>query len=363
MHRKKLDWEAMLSGAIDAVGVQVVFQPIVDVARGTVAGYESLIRFPGYEVRNPETWFAAAHEAGVGADLQATALRLGLQARAQLPRNTFLSVNVGPEVLTDAAVRRVFAEAGRLEGVVVELTEHYDVDDLDGIQAELQRLREGGALIAVDDAGSGYAGLSRMLMLRPSMIKLDRELVSDLDHSEAKRALVEMVGTFAGRMDAWLLAEGIEREGELRALSSLGVPLAQGFYLGRPNPAWQGISEPAGRTLVEQPARSGPRTLRRLLEHPPVTRPDSPALSEEDVVVLCDQDSRPVGLLDSSAGPVPIAGLLINVDTDWSQAALRAITRPAGDWPAPLICTDNAGRYVGIVRIPRLIHALAGGKA
>lgn len=325
------DWEAMLAGAVDAVGVQPVFQPIVDVARGTVAGYEALIRFPGYSVRNPETWFAAAHEAGVGADLQAMALRLGLQSRERLPQNTFLTVNIGPEVLTDPAVRAVFAEAGRLDGLVVELTEHFAIDDLDGILAELERLRRRGALIAVDDAGSGYAGLSRMLLLRPSMIKLDRELVTGLDHSEAKRALVEMVGTFAGRMDAWLLAEGIEREEELRALSSLGVPLAQGFYLGRPaapQPFWPGITEPAERTLLERPDTPHAPTLRRLLE---------PA-------------------------PMPADGMRVNVDTSWQDAALRAITRPEQDWSRPLTCTDAAGRYVGVVQIPRLIHALAGGK-
>jgi hypothetical protein len=76
--------------------------------------------------------------------------------------------------------------------------------------------------------------------------------------------------------------------------------------------------------------------------------------------VLCDEHQRPLTALDDASAPITVAtpGMKINVDTPLSDAALRAITRTGRDWASPLLCTDNAGRYVGVVRIPRLVHAL-----
>ena len=73
-----------------------------------------------------------------------------------------------------------------------------------------------------------------MLAIRPDLVKLDRSLADGVDRDPAKAAVVEMLGALAGRLDAWLLAEGIEREAELETLVGLGVPLAQGYLLARP---------------------------------------------------------------------------------------------------------------------------------
>ena len=104
-----VDWPSMLRSALDGCGMRAVYQPIVDVSRGVVVGYEALIRFVGYPVRSPEPWFAAAHEHGVSAELQAAALRAALADRSTLPANCFLTVNIGPEVLHTAR----YARSGR----------------------------------------------------------------------------------------------------------------------------------------------------------------------------------------------------------------------------------------------------------
>jgi EAL domain-containing protein (putative c-di-GMP-specific phosphodiesterase class I) len=358
-----VDWPSLLGPAVAGHGLRAVYQPIVDLARGVVVGYEALIRFVDYPVGNPEQWFAAAREYGVDAELQAAVLRAAFTERGTLPRNCFLTVNIGPEVLDSPVVRQIWRDQGDLRGIVVELTEHVAIDDHDALEPDLNGLRAAGALIAVDDAGSGYAGLTRLLALRPAMIKLDRELVRDIDHDEAKRALVEMVGTFAGRIDAWLLAEGIERAGELAALAELEVPLAQGYHLGRPAAPWASLTEAAEQALLGRRDLPTGDSLRRLLEHPPVITDarlagDAFADRTVDLVVLCDEHHRPLAALDDRAAPIAIVApaMKINVDTPVSAAALRAITR-AG-WAEPLLCTDNAGRYVGVVRIPRLLHTL-----
>ena len=186
------------------------------------------------------------------------------------------------------------------------------------------------------------------------MIKIDRALISDIDRDETKRAAVEHLATFATRIDAQLLAEGIERPAELATLAALNVPLGQGYHLGRPARPWTPITESAGRTLPP-PAPH----LRNHLEHPPVVT--DPTLAgaaftdpSVDLVVLCDEHRRPVAALDDHA---PHPAMKINVDTALDDA-LRAITEAGAEPASPLLCTDSAGRYVGVVRIPRLIHAL-----
>ena len=107
----------------------------------------------------------------------------------------------------------------------------------------IARLRNAGAMIALDDAGSGYSGLQQLLALRPEIVKLDRGLVTGVDTDEAKLALVRMLGEVAGQLDAWVLAEGVETEGEFAAFARLGVPLAQGWLFGRPAAPWVDLSE------------------------------------------------------------------------------------------------------------------------
>lgn len=365
MTETRLDWPEMLRSAVNGDGVRSVYQPIVDLARGTVVGYEALVRFDGYPVTNPEAWFTAARVHGYNAELQAVAMRTALVDRPSLPANCFLTVNVGPEVLRHSAIQQILADEGSLAGLIIELTEHVAVDNYAALQPDLNRLKAAGALIAIDDAGSGYAGLSQILAVRPSLIELDRELVQDLDQDEAKRALVEMVGMFAGRIDAWLLAEGVERQGELDALASLDVPLAQGYHLGRPELPWTNAAVPVKRVVTPG---SDQAALRHLLEHPPVfTDAESvgAALTDPqiDLVVLCDQDHRPIACFDSGGGPDGFitSNMRINLDTPVRDAALRAITRAGAEWARPLLCIDNAGRYVGVVRVQRLLHTLSTG--
>src|SRR4051794_3641212 len=232
----------------------LAFQPIVDLAEGTVAGYEALARFPG--TAGPDVWFAAAAEAGLGAELEALAVHKALARVPDLPANTFLTVNVSPHLLGAAPVQQAFASRPRLDRVVVELTEHTPVDDLDLLRSQTQALRERGALIALDDTGSGYAGLQQVAALRPQLVKLDRALVTDADTDPVRMALAEMVGEFAGRIDAWLLAEGLETAAELAAFIRLGVPLGQGWVLGRPAPEFRPLQPAVVELLRSQAARA-----------------------------------------------------------------------------------------------------------
>jgi EAL domain-containing protein (putative c-di-GMP-specific phosphodiesterase class I) len=358
------DWPLMLAAAAAGNGLSAAYQPIIDVARGTVVGYEALARFSGYPISNPEHWFGAARRLGYGARLEAAALSAALRHRSTLPSNCFLSVNVGPDTITSPEVTAVLRSQDDLKGVVLELTEQAQIESYLDIEPALNRYQAQGALIAVDDAGSGYAGLTHLLNLRPSIIKLDRALVTGIDRDEAKRALVEMVGLFASRIDAWILAEGLETAAELDAVAQLGVPLAQGYFLARPAEPWVAITEAAERQLLLRSPITSTRTLRPLLQSAPTARTTieaaalfSQACEPDDVVVLVDGHLRPVAVArpDGIVLGITDTALTVNLDTVAQPALQRALTRPAATRFAPLVCVDNAGRYVGIVRLERLI--------
>lgn len=323
--RYATDWVRMLARALRGEGMAVHFQPIVDLHAGTVVGHEALLRFPGHPVTSPADWFEAAHHHGCGAELEALALHLALDARGGLPTDTFLSVNVAPGVLSHPAVRDALMGAD-LGGIVVELTEHSKVEHYGVLDAELERIRSAGGVIAVDDTGAGYAGLHHLVSVRPEVIKLDRTLVAGIDRDRPRRALVEMFGAFANRFDAWVLAEGVETTGELGTLRQIGVPLAQGYLLGRPAPDWSGVSDEARDHL-------------RSLE--------------------VGRDGDSLRLLVEPVGPVRHDALRLDVDTPLAEAAHRALNRePQHRWE-PVLCVDQRGTVVGQVRMEPLVEQLA----
>ncbi len=343
----------------------VRFQPIVALRRGEVVGYEGLSDFGGVD---PASVFARARTMGVLARLEAATLKELLAHRRALPANTFLTVNVEPDSLTSPEVDAVLARAMPLAGVVIELTEHVDVWNDPALGARLQRLRAAGVLLAMDDAGSGYAGLQQILRLRPDVLKVDRELVAGVDRDESKRAMIEMLGTFGERIDAWLLCEGIERAGEARTLVQLGVPLAQGYWLSRPGPAFPGIDPVTAAELIAAAADAvAGDGLAPLVDVAPWTGADEPAaaslLDDVDLVVLLDANRRAVGVLDAAGAMTGTAAVpfRVNVATPPALLARRILTRPADERFTPVVVHDAAGRYLGVVRIERLLDALADG--
>ena len=180
----------------------------------------------------------AADRLGYGAQLEAVVVARCLALRDDLPPDCFLTVNVSPHLLTEPALADLLLGAGDLHPLVLELTEHVPIDNLPALRRRMDVLRARGVLLALDDVGSGWSGLRQVAELQPDMVKLDRSLVSDVDEDEVKQGLMELVGQFVARLGSRLLAEGVERPGELDAINRLGVPLAQGWLLGRPSLRW-----------------------------------------------------------------------------------------------------------------------------
>lgn len=242
---------------------------------------------------------------------------------------------------------------------MLELTEHTVIDRPEQLLASLADLRARGARIAVDDAGSGYAGLALLLALRPDIVKLDQALVRGLDVDPAKRALVRAFGELADSIDAWVLAEGIETLEELEELVTLEVPLGQGYLLGRPQAGFTvEIPLALATTIHGRVARGVHRDLIvTLQERAPTGRPDeSPSVGSLRIVL--DPMDRPVAieLGDGLRQPTPLLAKPSELTT---AVAARAAARGDGRWSEPVVLTDGRGVYVGVVRIPRILERLA----
>ena len=235
LHEQRSEVEALLA---TTTPVCAVFQPIMEVATGRVAGYEALARFIAPFVRPPHLWFAQAHRCGLGAVLEACAMRAAL-AVPDRPAGTFLALNVSPAALLSREVEAALPRD--LDGIVIELTEHEAFDEDGALELALTALRARGARIALDDAGAGYAGLQQLIRVRPDIVKVDRSLVAGIHEDASKLALLEALAFFATTTGAAVCAEGVEELTELRALAGVDVTYAQGYALARPGPAWPGI--------------------------------------------------------------------------------------------------------------------------
>ncbi|GIG34959.1 hypothetical protein Cpa01nite_03400 [Cellulomonas pakistanensis] len=346
-------WRAALQDALDDPAAHALHaQPVVELATGMVAGYELLSRFQGPWRASPDVWFAAAQRWGANPRLQARVLQKAVAARADLPPNTFLTVNVDPHLLSDDLVAGALLEHTDLSRVVLELTEHTRVD-AEGSAAEvLRRVRAAGALVAMDDAGTGYAGLELLISLRPDIVKLDRALVTGVDSDPVKRALVEVFGDLVGRMDGWILAEGVETRGELDALIGLGVPLAQGWALGRPQP------EMLAALPAEEAARIRATAARTSLTGnvASVVRPARAGRSRADDDVLLADNGLVAEVRGASGRWAP--AMTVAPSASVTEVARRAMLRPESRRWDPLVCTDGSGVVLGTVPVDALVLAV-----
>ena len=211
---------------------QLVYQPIVHLDTGEVAGVEALCRFA--DGRAPDRWFDDAERVGLAAELDLAIVEMALADVSHLPEG-YLSLNVSPSTLLDGRLLGVVRASGvPVDRLVLELTEHARVSNYGRARRTLDALRREGMQLAVDDAGAGYATFRHVLRLRPDIIKLDQSITQHINEDPARQALAAALVIFAGEIGAVVIAEGVETTGELAALQRAGISRAQGFALGRP---------------------------------------------------------------------------------------------------------------------------------
>lgn len=175
--------------AIEGPGLRPVFQPIHDLGDGHVLGYEALSRFTLEPARTPDVWFAEAWGVQLGAELERAAARTALEHLDAIPDSAYLACNFSPAALLDDEVIDLICDAPA-DRLVVEITEHSPIEQLDPLRRRIQRLRGRGVRIALDDAGTGYATLNVLLDLRPEIHKIDVSIVRGVADDRDRRAMV-----------------------------------------------------------------------------------------------------------------------------------------------------------------------------
>ncbi len=223
--------EHRLDPVVAGGGPVVALQPIVDLATGVRVGSEALSRFPAEWERTPDVVFEEAHSVGRGDELELLALR---RAAAHLDHvDGYVAMNVSPGTLMTPECAALLGELP-LDRVLLELSEHDQVDDYDALAAVLAPFRAAGLRLAIDDVGAGFSSLRHIVVTSPDVIKIDRSLVSGLDTDPVRTILIRSLVDFARGLGARVVAEGIETAEEADVLQGLGVDYGQGWHFGRP---------------------------------------------------------------------------------------------------------------------------------
>ncbi|WP_045679134.1 sensor domain-containing phosphodiesterase [Martelella endophytica] len=225
--------EERIEAALREDGFHMVLQPIVSLATGTPIKFEALSRFNGLPQRPPNLWYDEAHRIGRQVELEIASIENALRLLERLPADMSIGVNASPATIATGALTEVVRRS-EPKRIIVEITEHAVVEDHDSLAAELSNLRRLGVKTAVDDVGAGFSGLVALLKMQPDILKLDVELIRDIDTNPAKQALVLGMVHFAEQTGAITIAEGVETEAERETLKSLRVVNGQGYLFGRP---------------------------------------------------------------------------------------------------------------------------------
>jgi EAL domain-containing protein (putative c-di-GMP-specific phosphodiesterase class I) len=220
--------------------VRVVFEPIVKLESRQLLGYEALVRgAPGSEFANPAQLFAAATECDALFELDCLCRRTALRAAGRLPQGAKLFLNCLPSAihdpaLQDLALRDQLARHGlRPSDVVFEISERESIDNFAVFREVCDHYTSLGFQIALDDVGVGYSSLEAVTELAPDFLKVDMSFVRGIDEDPARQEILKALTSIAWRIDARIIAEGIETDGELRTLRKLAVSYGQGYRIGR----------------------------------------------------------------------------------------------------------------------------------
>jgi diguanylate cyclase (GGDEF)-like protein len=248
----KLDSESRLRDAVHRGELRLHLQPVVDLTSRKVAGVEALVRWadPERGLQQPGAFIPLAEETGMIVEIDRWVLFEAClaikqwQERAPEASPGWVSVNLSAANLDVADLTDRVAYALATTGLsphclVLELTETVLMRDVAVTSARLEELRELGVKVAIDDFGTGYSSLGYLRDIPVDVLKVDRSFITELVGNPRQQELVSAVIQLGHTLGLKVVAEGVETEDQLRLLRRMGTRYAQGYHLGRPEPAEQ----------------------------------------------------------------------------------------------------------------------------
>ncbi len=216
------------------------FQPIVALDTFAPIGFEVLSRPPQESIlSNPEFLFKIAMSAGMYFQLEMLCWEAGFSKWKSFNRPEKVFLNCVPSLVEndDFNVESLLARGITLSNVVLEITERVPIQNYDLFFNKINKLREVGLKVALDDVGSGFASLDAIAETKPDYVKIDISLIRNIDADAVKQSIVDAIVSFCRKSNMITIAEGVETKEELQKLISIGLNAAQGYYLAEPESA------------------------------------------------------------------------------------------------------------------------------
>lgn len=244
---QRLELKADLAHAIRHEELTLAYQPILDLDRRAIVGYEALVRWT-HPVRgfiSPGEFIPVAEQTGLivelGTWVLGEACRQLAEWRPEFTSPRYVSVNVAGQQLQRDDFPDVVSAALDASGLdpcalLLEVTESSLISDVEGSQRRMEAVRDRGVRFAIDDFGTGYSSLSYVHRFPLDILKIDKSFIDELTTSRHGRALVDAIVKMAASLDLSVVAEGIEECDQLQSLRDIGCALGQGFYFARPLP-------------------------------------------------------------------------------------------------------------------------------
>jgi EAL domain-containing protein (putative c-di-GMP-specific phosphodiesterase class I) len=224
-------------------GLSVLFQPMIEVVDGDLNFYalEALSRGPkGSNVERADVLFEYIRRKGREIEVDRACVASALAEAARIPGKLSISINVHASTLErDERFVDLLVEACESNGVVVtriilEIVEQQQYWNHIPFFRTLDRLRDLGVRIALDDIGLGYSNHRMLLEVCPDLFKIDRYFVHGCSERPQARAAIESIVLLASRLGGRVVAEGLETSADFETILSLGIDLVQGYYFARP---------------------------------------------------------------------------------------------------------------------------------
>lgn len=293
-----------IASIIEHQQLTILFQPIWDHAKQQILAYEALSRGPSHSAYHQATdLFSRAAELGYRYPLEWLCAQLAVERANHLALAGKLFLNFSAESLfqqlqTSYETLKVWQQQHQ-HGLVIELTEQTPCELGTQERELLFKLRRLGIEIALDDFGSGYAGLQELLELQPDYIKLDGYFADTFQSSPHTNSAIEMMVGLAEHLNATLIAEKIERAEQLELMMGLNIHLFQGFFIQRPAIHASPLTH---LYSVSQTVNEEPYTARSLLHALPSIEPELP--SHELLARMRDDKSLSFAVVTDPQGKV-----------------------------------------------------------
>lgn len=237
--------------------IDTYFQPIVSLKNGEYIGYEALTRGPKESpLHFPDLLFGCAKRFNKTWEFDLLCRITAIEKAKDVVGNKFLFINIDPDIIKDSEFKKGFTKEYLKsygispKNIIFEITEHTAITDYRSFKEIIDNYRTQGYRIAIDDAGDGYSGLRMLSEIRPNFIKIDMELVRNIDKDMLKRELIKCIQRFAESTNLKIIAEGIETYDELKTLINIGIDYGQGYFIQRPNPAFIEINPSVRENII-----------------------------------------------------------------------------------------------------------------